>query len=417
MRITRCLFVVAVCVLAAAVPMLAGCQAKPEGGPQIGVPTPEDYERQLPPGALALRKITDPKEIPDFTEAADDRADLANLVAAVDNSLHYLAKPSSAAQFPYGEVTRDQAVASLVAFRELMTSGKSGSQINDEIRNRFDVYISVGCDYKGKVLFTGYYTPILEGSLTRTERFRFPLYKMPPGATKNEEGVIAGAPDRKTIESSNMYAGNELVWLSDPFEVFVAHVQGSAIIRLPDGKKMTVGYTANNGQEYVSVRAALVRDGKIGKREGLKAMIDYFKAHPADVSTYTWQDPRFIFFTTIDDGRPRGCLNEPVTQRRSIATDKHGGNIYPRACIAMVSAKMPAGEGLADYNAFALDQDTGGAIRAAGRCDIYLGIGDRAGQQAGRMMNEGKLYYIFLKQSAMPAPTLSPTTPPAKPKS
>jgi membrane-bound lytic murein transglycosylase A len=45
-----------------------------------------------------------------------------------------------------------------------------------------------------------------------------------------------------------------------------------------------------------------------------------------------------------------------------------------------------------------LDQDTGGAIRAAGRCDVYMGVGDKAGELAGQTYQEGKLYYLFLKQ-------------------
>ena len=49
------------------------------------------------------------------------------------------------------------------------------------------------------------------------------------------------------------------------------------------------------------------------------------------------------------------------------------------------------------YTGFLLDQDTGGAIRAAGRADIYMGIGKEAGLQAGHQFAQGKLYYIFLK--------------------
>ncbi|MCK5000945.1 MAG: hypothetical protein KAS23_15490, partial [Anaerohalosphaera sp.] len=32
-----------------------------------------------------------------------------------------------------------------------------------------------------------------------------------------------------------------------------------------------------------------------------------------------------------------------------------------------------------------------------GRCDVYMGVGDRAGQMAGQVYQEGKLYYLFLK--------------------
>jgi membrane-bound lytic murein transglycosylase A len=108
-------------------------------------------------------------------------------------------------------------------------------------------------------------------------------------------------------------------------------------------------------------------------------------------------NPRFVFFQ-IEKGEPRGSLNEEVTPYRSIATDK---TIFPPACVAFVSTKLPfekdGGISERPYTGFALDQDTGGAIRAAGRCDIYIGQGDKAGTLAGRTYQEGKLYYIFLK--------------------
>ena len=44
-----------------------------------------------------------------------------------------------------------------------------------------------------------------------------------------------------------------------------------------------------------------------------------------------------------------------------------------------------------------VDQDTGGAIRAAGRSDIFMGMGPKAETLAGRTLAEGRLYYFFLK--------------------
>jgi membrane-bound lytic murein transglycosylase A len=84
---------------------------------------------------------------------------------------------------------------------------------------------------------------------------------------------------------------------------------------------------------------------------------------------YVNKNPRFVFFRS-EKGDPRGSLNEPVTPFRTIATDK---TIYPRAMFAFVSVDLDRPVG------FALDQDTGGAIRAAGRCDVYMGVGDHAG--------------------------------------
>jgi membrane-bound lytic murein transglycosylase A len=271
--------------------------------------------------------------------------------------------------------------------------------------------MSVGCDRNGTVLFTGYYTPIFDGSMTQSEKYKYPLYKLPDDLVKDAEGKILGrkGPDGKIIdtkyqpramlEKSGILKGTELVWLADPFEAYIAHVQGSAKIKLPDGKLIGVGYAANNGWDYVSVANALVADGIIDKSSlSLAAMIDYFKKHADKVSEYTQKNPRFVFFKT-EDGPPRGSLNEPVTPLRTIATDK---TIFPRAALVFVSTYLPQERGgtiVQDiFSGFALDQDAGGAILAPGRCDIYIGIGDEAGRLAGHTYKEGKLYYLFLKE-------------------
>ena len=82
----------------------------------------------------------------------------------------------------------------------------------------------------------------------------------------------------------------------------------------------------------------------------------------------------------------------------------------------MVAANLPQrySGGIEDlpFKSFVLDQDAGGAIRAPGRCDLYVGIGDRAGELAGRTYSKGRLYYFFLKDDQLPPPPLTPTMPP-----
>ena len=366
------------------------------------------YDRPLPLGSYALRKITNPYEIPDFTVACLDTKDLRTAVA---NSLNYLQKPSSHNFFPCGQISHSQTIESLKVFAELLDSGLTGARLNEAIRQKFDVYISVGCDDRGTVLFTGYYTPIFEASLKRDRRFQYPIYKTPGDLVKGQDGVIHGQrlpdgrirpyPSRAEIEDSKMLKGRELVWLSDPFEAYIAHVQGSARLRLRDGKQITVGYDANNGYEYRSVSQELVRDGQIsGEAISLSAMIDYFKMHPEQVNTYVRRNPRFVFFR-VEQGPPLGSLNEPVTTMRTIATDK---SIFPRAALTFITTTLPQVTGgnvvKRAYGGFALDQDTGGAIRAPGRCDVYMGQGDIAGQMAGQTYQEGRLYYLFLKPAA-----------------
>jgi peptidoglycan lytic transglycosylase A len=375
---------------------LTGCA----GDPDPVEPDGKNYEAPLPPGGRALRRLTDPRQVPDLTTAC---ADTTGLRAAIGRSLNYLKKPSSEGFFPWGPITHEQNVASLKAMLALLDRALPPAQMAAEMRRTFDVWTSVGCDGRGTVLFTAYYTPVLSASMTRTDKFKYPLYKPPKGLIKLSDGSPAGPmPDRAAIERENLYRGSELVWLADPFEVYVCHIQGSVRLRLPDEKEMTVGYSANNGHPYKSIRAEMVRDKIIGKRAGLPSMLRYFKEHPDAVGRYTARNPRFVFFEITADNEPRGCLNEPVTPLRSIATDK---KIFPRAGLTLIDTRLPrrtpAGTiATLRHSGFALDQDAGGAIRAPGRCDVYIGMGEEAGDLAGRSLSEGRLYYLFLKSQA-----------------
>lgn len=382
-------------VFIACVFLLTGCKGKQK--PQ--------YDKPLAPGQLALRKITDPSQIPDFTTACRNTVDCRG---AAEKSLHYLSKPSSHDHYPIGDITHERVVQSLKTFIELLDSGLDAGSISTQIREKFDVYLSVGYDNEGTVLFTGYYTPIFSGSETRTEKFRYPLYSQPEGLVKQLDGTVLGyrdlddnivlLPARAQLKNSGLLLDKELVWLSDPFEVYIAHVQGTVKITLPDGSLQTYGYAANNGHEYRSIATELIEDGEIpSDRMSLAAMINYFKANNHEIDNYVNRNPRFVFFRK-SSGSPRGSLNEPVTAMRSIATDK---KIFPRACLTFLQTQLPQVSGRriepTPYEGFALDQDTGGAIRAPGRCDVYMGEGAIAGRLAGQTYQEGKLFYLVLK--------------------
>ncbi|MCD4830587.1 MAG: MltA domain-containing protein [Anaerohalosphaeraceae bacterium] len=382
--------------------LITGCQ-RPTKFEEIEIPV--DYDKPLPPGESALRLITNPHDIPDFTFACYNLGDLKEATA---KSINYLKKPSSKQFYPRGPVSHDMAVESLEAFAKLLNSRLRGKNLSAAITEKFDVYTSVGCDNRGTVLFTGYYTPIFDGSMTETEKFKYPLYKQPPDLIKGDKGKILGQksangrmrpyPTRAQLQNSNALDGLELIWMACPFEVYITHVQGSAKIRLLDGELVGLGYAASNGREYKSLSKKMLAQGKFDDgKMSLSAMIDYFKVRPDRVNTYIAMNPRFVFFRT-QSGDPRGSINEEVTAYRSIATDK---TIFPPGGLTFISTRIPYEKngGIIDrpYTAFALDQDTGGAIRAAGRCDIYMGQGDKAGTLAGRTYQEGRLYYLLLK--------------------
>lgn len=391
---------------------LTGCN-KPEE--QTLLIAEKDYAAPLPLGSVALRPITDPQRLSDFRPAFYLQT---NLAGAVDRSLAYLAKPSSQDYFPYdpeGRITHARAVASLKLFQQTLADAQDADQLDELIRRRFEVWESVGCDEEGTVLFTGYYCPIFEARLKPDDRFRFPLYALPDDLVKDSEGscigrrlddgsILSGYYDRRQIISSNVLAGKEICYLQDPFQAYIVTVQGSAKLRLRDGSYFEIGYAANNGHDYVSIGKLLVEDGKISADElSLSAMMTFFGEFPNEVRYYTNRNPRYVFFEPRSGG-PYGSLNERVTPYRSIATDKE---VYPRACVTLLSTRLPGYQDgqivEKNYTAFALDQDTGGAIRAPGRCDVFMGTGDAVAKLAGRTMAEGTLYYLFAKpESAQP---------------
>ena len=104
----------------------------------------------------------------------------------------------------------------------------------------------------------------------------------------------------------------------------------------------------------------------------------------------------FVFFSGYDGANwPAGSLGVKVSPKASLATDK---KIYPRGGIVLVSTRaVTLARGHEDFLRFMMDQDTGGAIRAPGRADIFMGIGRAAETLAGGQYAEGTLYYFFLK--------------------
>ena len=191
------------------------------------------------------------------------------------------------------------------------------------------------------------------------------------------------------------------MWLKSRWEAYVVTVQGSARLRLAEtGQIYDIGYSGTNGYAYTSPGRQMVADGVIGEEQlSFKGLANYFAAHPEAMDKYLTINQRYVFFTERPGG-PFGSLNVRVTPMGTIATDKETRDIYPRAMPAFLSVAIPdsGGMGFVPFNGFLMDQDTGGAIRASGRCDIYMGVGAEAGAVAGHELQEGALYYVAVKQ-------------------
>ena len=369
-----------------------------------GAKKEKDFNAPLPLGAPSLLRVLDQDQWPDVRSGWRDRAEL---LPAVEASIRWTAKPHAEQFFPIEGITHAQALASLERFRDLLETSASPAEFEEALKREFSAYKSAGWDGRGGgVLFTGYYTPILEGSLVASPGYEHPLYALPEDLVKGDDGKILGQrtaaglteyPTRRAIEASGSLRGQglELVWFRDPLDAFIAHVNGSAFVRLPSGEMARFGYAGNNGREYTSLAKQLVAAGELpADGSNLAAIRSWARRNPGRVQEFLDLNDRYVFFTPIE-GNPRGSLNLEVSAGRTLATDKA---LFPRGAVAFVDTHTPGAtetQGV-EHHQFMLDQDTGGAIRTAGRADIYVGVGEEAERLSGAMKAEGQLYYFFL---------------------
>lgn len=398
--------------------LLGGCKTK-----QVEEPKDDPWAETLGPALVKLGP-NDPK--PDFGVAFANRDMYTGL--AVEESIRWFQAPSSRQFFPfYNQSTRDvvasheQAAASLIAFRETLANAGSAEEFRLSIEQLFDVWQSVGYDAERNVLFTGYFSPEFRGSRVRTAEFNYPLFKRPPDLVSDPvsgepqgrrlgDGSVVPWPGRGEIESSNMFAGTELVWVASALDSYIIHVNGSAKIILPDGATMFIGYAGKTDRPYYGLGKALVESGAIPREKlSLSSIRRYHQQNPAEVEALMKKNESYVFFTEYDGKNwPAGSLGVKVHEKASLATDK---KIFPRGGVVVVDTVTPSlSGGQQKFLRFMLDQDTGGAIRAAGRADIYMGVGPTAELLAGGQLNDGKLYYLILKPeyvSQYPLPSSS----------
>lgn len=327
------------------------------------------------------------------------------LLKSIDYSLRYLASPGAAQAYQRYRVpgiTRDRVRRSLVRFRQLVVSSSSPAQLQVAVNREFVFYKSAGKDNQGTVAFTGYFEPTYAASRKPSAEYRYPLYRLPADFDRwqTPHPTRAQLEGEDGLGSKSALRGRELVWLRDRLEAYLVQVQGSARLQLPDGKFMTIGVAGKTNYPYVSIGRELVNDGKFPLEAlTLPIVINYFRTNPAERDRYLPRNQRFVFFQETHGAPATGSLGVPVTPERSIATDK---SLMPPGALALIAAPIPypneAGELKSRMvNRYVLDQDTGGAILGAGRVDIFMGTGARAGDRAGLISGTGELYYLLLK--------------------
>ncbi|MDA3789956.1 MAG: MltA domain-containing protein [Desulfobacula sp.] len=372
----------------------------------------------------SLKKLN-PETYPLFV----DNIEFQGLTASIDNSLLYFNKVPLERKFHYGKeiYTAGHMITSLETFKGFLEKETSSKALNDFIKSDIIVYEAVGNE-DDKVLFTGYFEPIFDGRIEKSEEFFYPVYSRPQDLLeidlsafsdqyKGHKRLVARVNDsrrvvpyysRQQINAVEDFhtRSKPVVWLKSRVDRFFLEVQGSGRINLGNGDVLRVHYAASNGNAYRSIGRYLIGKNEILKENmSMQAIRTWLELNPQRMDEVLHHNESFVFFQT-EDGGPYGSLGVEVTALRSIATDSR---LFPKGALCFMQAQLLVTSMLPDKNDshslkewepasfFVLNQDTGGAIKGPARADLFCGNGDYAEFTAGHMNKYGKLFFLVLK--------------------
>ena len=294
------------------------------------------------------------------------------------------------------------------------------------VEETFSAWALASADDGTAGMITGYYEPVLPGSRTRTDRFRFPVYGAPEDLLAVEleglnpelrgmrlRGRVAGnrvVPylTRAEIESRAPFPAPVLAWVEDQVELFFLQIQGSGQLELASGERLYLGYADQNGHPYRSLGRYLIQRGELSleqsSMQGIKA---WAAANPRRLREALETNPSYVFFRELPpraatpggaDG-PIGALGAPLSAGYSLAVDPRS---VPLGAPVFLGTTLPLS--VKPLERLMAAQDTGGAIRGAVRADFYWGTGSEAGAFAGRMRQQGRMWILWPRGEGPPRP-------------
>lgn len=256
-------------------------------------------------------------------------------------------------------------------------------------------------------LLTSYYEPMFDAQRTPGNGYNVPLYQTPLGLGKRKPWYT-----RQQIETlpeaQAALAGRAIAWLRDPVDALILHIQGSGRLNItePDGRQhlIRVAFAGTNDQPYKSVGRWLLDQGLVRDATwpGISAWI---AANPGRVNEMLWSNPRYVFFREeplegLDAAfGPKGAQGVALTPGRSIAVDR---NSIPYGTPVWLSSPGPT----VALNRLVFAQDTGSAILGAVRADFFMGWGQEAGDLAGRVKQNLRLWALWPRSQVGQAPHL-----------
>lgn len=242
-------------------------------------------------------------------------------------------------------------------------------------------------------LLTAYFAPEYEARREPDEIFSAPVKPRPAELVRGPDGKYPPWRTRAQIETEA--DGPVLAWMR-PEDLFFMQIQGSGYLTFPDGQGARAAYAADNGLPFTGIARPMVQQGLLPQNgtsgDAIRAWLAEHRGREAQAITDL--NPRYVFFALEPDdgGQPRGAANIPLPTGRAIAIDPafHGyGELY---WLEAEGGNLAGA--VASYRRLVVALDTGGAIRGAVRADLYLGRGEAAGAEAGRVRHPLRMWKL-----------------------
>jgi membrane-bound lytic murein transglycosylase A len=367
------------------------------------------------------------KSSPDFAKIpaakvlqfSRDDADTDSLNRALNASIKYWQKRDIAIPMQVcGESYRSQELLhSLQKFQELLVQTPA-DQLMAAVADTFDFCQIRNEQGEPDVLVTGYYQPLFLASRSRSFPFLYPVYRPPAdliqaqvvsdGVTRQvgriENGRLSPYWTRAEIETNDILEGEELCYLADPVEVFILQVQGSGLVKFEDGSVQQLLFAGTNGRDYRSIGRLLADEGRIPLAEITMPRIrKYLHEHLDERQRILHYNERYVFFRLVEQGLgqgPVGSMGAILTPGRSVALDQES---FPVGGLYFLATDRPTETSTSPVSwqpltRFVLNQDTGAAIKGAGRLDFFWGSGEYPERASGLMKQPGRLYMLMQKR-------------------
>ena len=266
-------------------------------------------------------------------------------------------------------------------------------------------------------MITGYYGPELQGRRTPGGPYRYPIYGWPQDMLVVDLSSLypelSGMRLRGRVEgrrlvpywsreeiarTPELLRGQELLYVADPVDLYYLHIQGSGRIVLEDGTKVMVGYENQNGHPYRSIGKLLIDRGQMTRDQmSMQNIKAWGQQHPDQIMALLAENPSYIFFHELppEITSPPGSLGTPLVAERSLAVDTR--TVPLGAPVYLATTRPDDGSPL---QRLMVAQDTGGAIKGRVRADFFWGMGTAAGELAGRMKQQGRMWLLLPRKAA-----------------